>query len=246
MRIVVFGVSISLNKICPPDKFCPHSLMDKTRGFYPLDLGSTPSGDTRNKCQVLCLVFIMGFGVEKLLRYFVSEAKQNTQKVYRICRIRLLVGTQNKGIVWCLCFVYPRKTSACLSSRSRSSAVYVFSLLLVRKHASCRPEVLVLWSGANRILRTSGTTPSGDTALRKTKTSFCFLAVSAANMFLFPFLEIKTIEAGLRVLSKISTKYLFWLVTRDHCNKTQLYALFYCGLWGRKAFESDYEQSDII
>ena len=61
-----------------------------------------------------------------------------------------------------------------------------------------------------------GSSPGGDTALRKTKTAFCFLAVSAADIFLFQILEIKMVEAGSRVLSKINTKYLFWVVTRDH------------------------------
>ncbi len=45
----------------------PHSLMDKTGGFYPFDPGSSPGGGTEISYQALCLVINFGLKDSKRL-----------------------------------------------------------------------------------------------------------------------------------------------------------------------------------
>ncbi len=71
----------------------PHSLMDKTGGFYPFDPGSSPGGGTEIKCQILCLVFYFGHKDSKSVCGILRGTKLNTQKeACGIGTIRVLVG----------------------------------------------------------------------------------------------------------------------------------------------------------
>ena len=74
MRSLIFRVRTALNKNCLPDNFCPYSLTDKTRGFYPFDVGSIPTGGTNEKARIcapfhLCpqrkQISLLSLGIER-------------------------------------------------------------------------------------------------------------------------------------------------------------------------------------
>ena len=49
LQEILFAGVFLVKKICYGYPCRPYSLMDKTRGFYPFDVGSIPTGGTKKK-----------------------------------------------------------------------------------------------------------------------------------------------------------------------------------------------------
>ena len=70
--------------------------MDKTRGFYPFDLGSTPSGDTSTKMAHASVPFLFGFPRKQRFRLGVEKSESIDRTAGRTIR----AAGSRSTIVW--------------------------------------------------------------------------------------------------------------------------------------------------